>query len=98
METIFMNMESSKTNEPHKLVFDLSQKLDLALSNEYITPQNFYIYYMWKNTRKKCKSNTLKIITSTWNVEFELRDVSYSVSDTKQFLKLLFASIELIID
>ena len=38
METIFMNMESSKTNEPHKLVFDSSQKLDLGLSNEYITP------------------------------------------------------------
>ena len=29
METIFMNTENSKTNEPHKFVLDLSQELDL---------------------------------------------------------------------
>ena len=29
METMFMNMENSKTNEPHKFVLNLSQRLDL---------------------------------------------------------------------
>ena len=29
METIFMNMENSKTNEPHKYVLNLSERLDL---------------------------------------------------------------------
>ena len=29
METIFMNTENSKTNEPHKFVLDLSEGLDL---------------------------------------------------------------------
>ena len=28
METIFMNMKNSKTNEPHKFVLNLSQRLD----------------------------------------------------------------------
>ena len=29
METIFMNMENCKTNEPHKFILNLSQRLDL---------------------------------------------------------------------
>ena len=31
METIFMNTENSKTNEPHKFVLNLSQRLDLEV-------------------------------------------------------------------
>ena len=34
METIFMNTEKSKTNEPHKFVFHLSQRLDLRSSKK----------------------------------------------------------------
>ena len=29
METIFMNTENSKTNEPHRFKLDLTDKLDL---------------------------------------------------------------------
>ena len=29
METIFMNTENIKTNEPHKFALNLSQRLDL---------------------------------------------------------------------
>ena len=29
METIFVNSENSKTNEPHRLRLDLTDKLDL---------------------------------------------------------------------
>ena len=29
METIFINTENSKTNEPHRLRLDLTDKLDL---------------------------------------------------------------------
>ena len=37
METIFMNTENSKTNEPHKFVLNLSQKLDLRNKNQHVT-------------------------------------------------------------
>ena len=40
-----MNTENSKTNEPHKLVFNLSQILDLSSSNKYVALQNVSIYY-----------------------------------------------------
>ena len=40
MKTIFMNMERSKTNEPHKLVLNLTQRLDLKSLNKHVTLQN----------------------------------------------------------
>ena len=79
METIFMNTENSKTNEPHKFVFNLSQKLDLRRSKKHVALQNLSIYYMWKNVRKQHKNNKLKIIAPTWNDELGLSDSSYSV-------------------
>ena len=74
-----MNTENSKTNEPHKFVFNLSQKLDLRRSNKHVALQNLSIYYMWKNVRKQHKNNKLKIIAPTWNDELGLSDSSYSV-------------------
>ena len=57
METIFMNTENSKTNEPHKFVLNLSQS-----SNKHVAFQNLSIYYPWKNIRKQNKDNKPKII------------------------------------
>ena len=48
METIFMNMENSKTNESHKFVLNLSQRLDLRSLNKLVALQNITIYYTWK--------------------------------------------------
>ena len=62
METIFMNMENSETNEPHKIVLNLSQRLDLRSSNKNVALQNLSVYYTWKNIRKQYKNNKLKII------------------------------------
>ena len=58
-------MGNSKTNETHKFVLNLSQKLDLRSSNKNVPLQNLFIYYMWKNIRQQCKNNKLKVITST---------------------------------
>ena len=44
METIFMNMEMDKTNEPHKFIVNLSQRLDLRSSNKHVALQNLPIY------------------------------------------------------
>ena len=62
METIFMNTENSKTNEPHKFVLNLTQRLDLRSSNKHVAFQNLSIYYTWKNIRQQHKNNKLKII------------------------------------
>ena len=44
MGTIFMNTENSKTNEPHKFVLNLSQKLDLRSPNKHVALQNLSFY------------------------------------------------------
>ena len=65
-----MNTEKRKTSDPHKFVFNLSQRLDLRSSDKYVALQNLSYYYTWKNIRKQYKNNKLKIIASTWNDEF----------------------------
>ena len=67
METMFMKTENSKTNEPHKFVFKLTQILGLRSSNKYVTLQNSPIYYTWKNIRRQYQNNKLKIMAPLWN-------------------------------
>ena len=69
-----MDTEKSKTNEPHKFVLNLSQRLDLRSSDKHVVLQNLSIYYKWKNIRKQYENNKLKIIAPTWNYEFDLPD------------------------
>ena len=94
METIFMNTENGKTNEPHKFVLNLSQRFDLRSSDKRVALQNLSIYYTWKNIRKKYKNNKLKIIAPTWNDEFELLDGSYSVPDIQDYIEYIIKKHE----
>ena len=87
MKTTFMNTETSKTNEPHKFVLNLSQRLDLRNSNKDVALQNLSIFYTWKNIRKQYKNDKLKIIVSTWNNESKLPDGSYSLSNIRKKYK-----------
>ena len=48
METIFMNTENRKTNEPHKCVLNLPQRSDLRSSSKHVALQNIPIYYRWE--------------------------------------------------
>ena len=86
METIFMNMENSKANEPQKFVLNLSHRFDLISSNKHVALQNLSIYYSWKNIRQQYKNNKLKVTTPTWNNGFKLPDGTYSVSIFKTIL------------
>ena len=96
METIFVKMENSKTNEPHKFVFNLSQRLDLRRSNKRVALQNLSIYYTWKNIRKQHKKKKLKIIAPTWNNEFDLPDGSYSVSEIHDYTEFIVKKHEIL--
>ena len=90
-----MNAENSKTNEPHKFVLILSQRLDWESLNKYVAFQNLSIYYTWKNIKKQYKNNKLKIIFPTWNDEFELSDGSdYSVSDIQDYIEFIIKKHE----
>ena len=62
-----MNTENNKTNEPHKFVLNLSQRLDVRISNEHVAFQNLSIYCTSKNIRKQYKNNKLK--SNSCNIE-----------------------------
>ena len=51
METIFMNTENSKTNEPHKFRLILGDILNLKDPNKNMALANLSIYYTWKNIK-----------------------------------------------
>ena len=73
-----MNFENSKSSDPHRLLLNLSDKLDLSIIDEYVALTNLSIYYAWKNIKKSYKINKLKNISSrmewkiwiTWRIIF----------------------------
>ena len=52
MNTIFMNSENSKAPDPHRLLLNLIDKIDLRRKDKYIALSNLRIYYTWKNIKK----------------------------------------------
>ena len=52
MNTIFMNSENSKTSDPHILLLNLTDKINLRRKDKCIALSNLSIYYTWKNIKK----------------------------------------------
>ena len=89
MDTIFANLENSKTSEPHVLILKLTNKLDLRIDEKIIALSNLSIYYTWKNIKSSYNNNKFKISAPTWNDKFELLDGSYSVSDIQDYFEYI---------
>ena len=81
MDIISMNSKNSKTYDPHRLLDNLTDKIDVKRKDKYIALSNLSIYFTWKNVKKSYKNNKFKILAPTWNEEFELPDGSDSISD-----------------
>ena len=45
MDTIFMNSENSKTSDANRLLLNLSDKINLKRSDQYVALPNLSIYY-----------------------------------------------------
>ena len=93
METIFMNTEKSKTNEPQKFRLSLSDKLNLRNSNKNIALGHLSIYYTWKNIKSTYK-NKFKISAPTWNDTFDLPDGSYCIADIQDYFEFVIKKHE----
>ena len=83
MYTVLMNARNSKTLDPHRLLINLLDKINLKRGDTYVALSNFSIYYTWKNIKNSYKNNESKLSAPTWNEEFEFSDGSYSVFDTQ---------------
>ena len=65
MNTIFMNSKNTKASDPHRLLFNLTDKIHIRRKDKYIALSNLSIYYTWKNIKKSNKNNTFKISAPT---------------------------------
>ena len=63
MDTIFMNSKNSKkttTSEPHRLLLNLSDKLNLKKSDKHVALSNLSMYETRENTKTSYKKINLK--------------------------------------
>ena len=89
METIFMNTENSKTNEPHRFKSDLTDKLNLKTPNKNMALANLSIYYTCKNITSEYSNNKFKTLAPFWNDTFDLPDGSYSIPDIQDYFEFI---------
>ena len=61
MDTIFMSSEDSTTFDPHKLLLNLSNKMNLKRSDKYVDLSNLRVHYTWKNIKMSHKNNKKKL-------------------------------------
>ena len=93
METIFMNNENSKRNEPHRLKLDLTDKINLKNPNKNMALANSYLLHLEK-IKSEHNNNKFKISAPTWNNTFDLPDGSYSFSDIQDYFKIIIKKQE----
>ena len=89
MDTIFMNSGNSKISDPQRLLLNLSDKVTLKRSDQYVALSDLSIYYTWKKKKNSFKNNTFNISDPTWNEVFELLDGLYSVSDIQEYFECI---------
>ena len=52
-----MNYRDSKTSDPHRLLLNLTDRINLKGSDKYVALSNFSIHYTWKKSYKNNKFN-----------------------------------------
>ena len=89
MGATFTNSENRKIYDSHRLLLNLSDKINLKSKDKYVALSSLSTYYTWKNMKKPCKNNKFKMSAPTWNEEFELPDRTYSVSDIQDYFEYI---------
>ena len=69
-----MTSEYKKTFDHYSLLLNLSDKINLKRSDEYVALSNLGMYYTWKNIKNILKNNRFKISAPTQIDKFELSD------------------------
>ena len=87
MNNILMSSKNSKTSDSRRLILNLTDKINIKRSNEYVALSNLNICYTWKNIKNS--NNKFKISAPTLNAKFELSDGSYTVSNFQDYFEYI---------
>ena len=60
-----MNSENCKTSDPHRLLRNLTDKINLKRTDKYDVLLNLNTHFTSKNIKKSCKNKTFKISAPT---------------------------------
>ena len=96
METFFMNIKNSKTNESNRFIYCLIDNLNLKNPNKNMALANLSVYYKWKNIKKDYNNNKFKISGPTWNETFDLSDRSYLIASIQDYFEYVIKKHETI--
>ena len=72
METFFMNTKNSKTNEPHRFKYDLTDKLDLKNPTKNMALDSLYVFI----TPGKMLNQLIIIISSKHQHQLEMKPLT----------------------
>ena len=48
-----MNSENSKTTDPHRLLLNLADKINLKIIDKYVAISNLTFFHTWKNVKSQ---------------------------------------------
>ena len=71
MDTIFMNSENYKTSDPHILLLNLSDKINLKRSDKYVALSSLSICYACKNIKRS------KMINLKYQLQHGMKNLNY---------------------
>ena len=60
-----MNSKNSKTSDPHILLLNLTDKVNLKRRDNYVALSDLSMCYTWKNIKNSYKNNKFKISAPT---------------------------------
>ena len=72
MDTIIRNSENSKTFDPHRLLFNPLDKINLKRKDKYVALSNLSIYYTWGNIKR-----SYKIINLKYQLQYGIKSLNY---------------------
>ena len=84
-----MNAKNSKASDPHRLLLNLTDKINIKRSDKYVALSNLACTIHGKILKKSYKSNKFKISSPPWNEKLELPDESFSISDIQDYFEYI---------
>ena len=99
MDTIFMNSENRKTSDPHRLLLNLLDKINLKGSDKYVNLSNLSIYCTWTSIKRHTKIVNLKyqLRHGTKNSKYLMSHILYQIFKTILNISLKSMNKKLII-
>ena len=91
---IIMNSKNSKTSDLHRILHNLSDKINLKRSNKYVALSNLSIYYLKKNLKNSNKNCKFKISSPAWNDKSKLPGGFDFVFDIQDFFQCIIKKMK----